>query len=94
MAFFLVFVFILTISVGTIATRRRLLPPQQQSTPSLRADDGDVRVPNLSQNDGENSEASTWEPKIEPLDDFDWKATPPMKLRPFRPTYHITMGVL
>ncbi|GAB1317384.1 hypothetical protein MFIFM68171_07594 [Madurella fahalii] len=30
---------------------------------------------------------------IEPLADFDWKATPPMKLRPFKPTYHITMAL-
>lgn len=32
-------------------------------------------------------------PSIEPLGNFDWKTTRPMKLRPFKPTYHITMGV-
>jgi hypothetical protein len=29
---------------------------------------------------------------IEPLHDFDWESTPPMKLRPFKPKYHLTMG--
>lgn len=29
---------------------------------------------------------------IEPLNDFDWESTPPMKLRPFKPKYHLTMG--
>jgi hypothetical protein len=29
---------------------------------------------------------------IEPLNDFDWKTTPPLKLRPFKPKYHLTMG--
>ena len=29
---------------------------------------------------------------IEPLHDLDWKATPPLKLRPFKPKYHLTMG--
>lgn len=29
---------------------------------------------------------------IEPLLDFDWKSTQPIKLRPFKPKYHLTMG--
>jgi hypothetical protein len=29
---------------------------------------------------------------INPLPDFDWRATPPIKLRPFKPKYHLTMG--
>jgi hypothetical protein len=29
---------------------------------------------------------------IEPLRNFDWKSTPPLKLRPFKPKYHLTMG--
>ena len=29
---------------------------------------------------------------IEPLHDFDWSSTPPLKLRPFKPKYHLTMG--
>ncbi|KAI5463553.1 hypothetical protein BGZ63DRAFT_381716 [Mariannaea sp. PMI_226] len=30
---------------------------------------------------------------IEPLDDFDWKNSQRRKLRPFKPTYHITMAI-
>ncbi|KAM0721264.1 hypothetical protein Q7P37_003552 [Cladosporium fusiforme] len=30
---------------------------------------------------------------IEPLHDFDWRTTEPMKLRPFKLTYHLTMGL-
>jgi hypothetical protein len=29
---------------------------------------------------------------INPLSDFDWKSTPPIKIRPFKPRYHLTMG--
>lgn len=31
---------------------------------------------------------------IEPLHDFDWKTAPKRQLRPFKPTYHITMGMV
>ncbi|KAF6844615.1 hypothetical protein CMUS01_00905 [Colletotrichum musicola] len=31
---------------------------------------------------------------IEPLSDFDWQQSPPAKHRPFKPVYHITMGML
>ncbi len=31
---------------------------------------------------------------IEPLPNFDWQATAPLQLRPFKPTYNITMGTL
>ncbi|KAG8156737.1 hypothetical protein KVR01_013342 [Diaporthe batatas] len=30
---------------------------------------------------------------VEPLTTFDWKATKPLSLRPFKPVYHITMAV-
>jgi hypothetical protein len=29
---------------------------------------------------------------IDPLPDFDWESTPPIKIRPFKPKYHLTMG--
>ncbi|KAH6966017.1 hypothetical protein EDB82DRAFT_318629 [Fusarium venenatum] len=32
-------------------------------------------------------------PIIEPLHDFDWKTAPKRQLRPFKPTYHITMAI-
>ena len=33
-------------------------------------------------------------PDIEEQPDFDWKTTEPLKLRPFKPKYHLTMGEL
>ncbi|KAJ4011447.1 hypothetical protein NW752_008445 [Fusarium irregulare] len=32
-------------------------------------------------------------PIIEPLHNFDWKTAPRRQLRPFKPTYHITMAI-
>ena len=29
---------------------------------------------------------------IEPLSDFDWSTTPPARIRPFKPKFHLTMG--
>jgi hypothetical protein len=29
---------------------------------------------------------------IDPLSNFDWQATEVLKLRPFKPKYHLTMG--
>jgi len=41
----------------------------------------------VSSNDG------TDPAKILPLSDFDWRTTPPLKIRPFKPKYHLTMGI-
>ena len=30
---------------------------------------------------------------IEPLKNFDWSTTTPMRIRPFKSKYHITMGI-
>lgn len=30
--------------------------------------------------------------KFEPLKDFDWRTTAPLRLRPWKPKYHLTMG--
>ncbi|KAJ9295423.1 hypothetical protein DTO271G3_5879 [Paecilomyces variotii] len=32
-------------------------------------------------------------PPIEPLEDFNWETTEPLKFRPFKPKYHLTMGL-
>lgn len=32
-------------------------------------------------------------PTIEPLPSFDWENEEPLQLRPFKPIYHITMGM-
>ena len=31
---------------------------------------------------------------IEPLKNFDWSTTTPMRIRPFKSKYHITMGIV
>lgn len=31
---------------------------------------------------------------ITPLSDLDWEHEAPLSLRPFKPTYHLTMGML
>lgn len=31
-------------------------------------------------------------PPVEPLPDFDWKTKEPIKIRPFKPKYHLTMS--
>ncbi|KJK64942.1 Protein of unknown function DUF3445 [Aspergillus parasiticus SU-1] len=32
-------------------------------------------------------------PPVEPLPDFDWKTKEPIKIRPFKPKYHLTMSI-
>lgn len=32
-------------------------------------------------------------PHVTPLSSFDWSSTSPLKLRPFKPRYHLTMGI-
>ncbi|KAK0724650.1 hypothetical protein B0H67DRAFT_479811 [Lasiosphaeris hirsuta] len=41
---------------------------------------------------GESQQEGLFSQGIEPLENFDWRATEPHKLRPFKPKYHITMG--
>lgn len=31
-------------------------------------------------------------PPVEPLPDFEWQKKEPLKLRPFKPKYHLTMS--
>jgi hypothetical protein len=47
---------------------------------------------NEKKNVSEQEDALKAYQDIEPLHDFDWESTPPMKLRPFKPKYHLTMG--
>jgi len=49
--------------------------------------------PSSVKSDVEKKPSSESWPPIEPLPDFDWKTTPPIKLRPFKPIYHINMGM-
>jgi hypothetical protein len=32
-------------------------------------------------------------PPIETLENFDWRAVEPLQLRPFKSTFHVTMGM-
>lgn len=43
----------------------------------------------------EDGKAETGDPyqDIQPLYDFDWSTTPPIRIRPFKPKYHLTMGM-
>jgi len=49
--------------------------------------------PSSVKSDVEKKPSSESWPPIEPLPDFDWKTTPPIKLRPFKPIYHINMAI-
>lgn len=40
---------------------------------------------------GEDKEVDPYH-SLEPLQDFDWSSTEPIKIRPFKPKYHLTMG--
>ncbi|KAB8213483.1 hypothetical protein BDV33DRAFT_196900 [Aspergillus novoparasiticus] len=33
-------------------------------------------------------------PPVEPLPDFNWKTKEPIKIRPFKPKYHLTMSII
>lgn len=86
MAFLFAFVLIVVVLAATVARRRRV--------PSSLAAGNDAKL-SVSAEDEKRGESNTTvkSPEIEPLPDFDWQATPPTQLRPFRPTYNITMGM-
>ncbi|KAL2072619.1 hypothetical protein VTL71DRAFT_11962 [Oculimacula yallundae] len=48
---------------------------------------GDKKVSHFQ----ENNDCTTDPFKIEPLPYFDWQTTPPLKIRPFKSKYHLTM---
>ncbi len=86
MAFLLALVVIAVMVVAAIACRRRETAPSSSR--------GDSKVPPVkNEKINESNKISKCRPDIEALPDFDWQATPPMKLRPFKPTYNITMGI-
>ncbi|PKY05821.1 hypothetical protein P168DRAFT_326131 [Aspergillus campestris IBT 28561] len=53
------------------------------------------RNPTLDPNSPENTphNANNGYPPIEPLPGFNWEATEPLSFRPFKPKYHLTMGL-
>jgi hypothetical protein len=88
MAFLYALVVILGVVVATFARRRRGLSLTDKVQPRLGAS-----WRGGSGNIDENNKASESASTIEPLTEFDWEVTPPLKLRPFKPTYNITMSV-
>lgn len=59
------------------------------SSPSV-----DEKTPFLHGSTGDQQNEKTDEVAIVHLSGFDWKTTEPLKLRPFKPKYHITMGTV
>ncbi|KAB8241859.1 hypothetical protein BDV35DRAFT_384531 [Aspergillus flavus] len=48
---------------------------------------------NCTPNPTSDNESQKTYPPIEPLPDFNWEATEPLKFRPFKPKYHLTMAL-
>ncbi|KAK3386300.1 hypothetical protein B0T20DRAFT_449352 [Sordaria brevicollis] len=84
-------------------TRRRgwtsSSPPSPSSSPSV----GDVdektslihhgKAKKGGKEEKRNEDEGRIEVRIEPLKDFDWKTTEPLRFRPFKEMYHITMAL-
>ncbi len=88
MAVLVALLLILAFAVAAVVRRRSSPSP----TPIIHPDSKPVKY----ESENGTPRTATPEPKpddIEPLPDFDWQATPPLQLRPFKPTYNITMGV-
>ncbi|KAK4241195.1 hypothetical protein C8A03DRAFT_12527 [Achaetomium macrosporum] len=87
MAFVYALVLIVSVLVAAYARRRREL--------CLR-DKAQLRPGTSSRGEREKTDENTKSEltsTIEPLRDFDWQVTRPLKLRPFKPTYNITMAI-
>ncbi|PQE27970.1 HRQ family 2 protein [Rutstroemia sp. NJR-2017a WRK4] len=54
-----------------------------------------MRIPRRGMTDFEDEKASKAkdDTSIIPLEEFDWRTTEPVKIRPFKPKYHLTMGL-
>ena len=44
-------------------------------------------------NDDQDGVEPNCYPPVEPLPDFDWKTKEPIRIRPFKPKYHLTMSM-
>lgn len=87
---------VLIIMMTTVAGWHLGSRHRQQSLTRSHRGDPKAAAANTGTNATEHgmTKADGPRPKITigPLADFDWSNTPPMKLRPFKPTYYITMG--
>ncbi|KAL2129106.1 hypothetical protein VTI74DRAFT_8223 [Chaetomium olivicolor] len=93
MSFVLASLLLLSVVVAAIAGRRRWLLLRQKPISRSHARNDSKLVPPAQGETKGGSTTSELAVKIEPLPDFDWRTTPPMKLRPFKPTYNITMAI-
>lgn len=59
--------------------------------PSRAASRNDRTDEKVSSSDNKKDQTDPYS-DIEPLPSFDWATTEPLKLRPFKKTYHLTMG--
>ncbi|KAA8629705.1 hypothetical protein SMACR_12077 [Sordaria macrospora] len=64
---------------------------QDEKTPLIHDRGNTVSQRNENEKNGKTAQDEA--PKIVPLPDFNWKTTEPLKFRPFKPRYHITMAL-
>ncbi|KAK4247559.1 hypothetical protein C7999DRAFT_41104 [Corynascus novoguineensis] len=91
-----IFILLLLASLiaATITRRRRRPSPPQQPKSALPVDSGDAKSSSPAKDcGGHERKGNDYEPVIEPLKDFKWNTTPPLKLRPIKSTYNITMAI-
>lgn len=96
---FLLFSILFVLAVATLViARSRLIQKRQQSntqwSPSEEKTKSGIHpTSTIPVSPPQTPLVKVTEPiHIEPLSDFDWTTVEPEKHRPFKPTYHITMG--
>ncbi|KAI9815267.1 MAG: hypothetical protein M1827_002747 [Pycnora praestabilis] len=52
-----------------------------------------TRSPERKSSEKQQSLEEKTDSPIQPLPDFDWQTTEPLQIRPFKPRYHLTMGL-
>ncbi|KAK4142894.1 uncharacterized protein C8A04DRAFT_12809 [Dichotomopilus funicola] len=88
----LVFIFTLSIAVVVI-TRHRPWSRHRYQFPNSHIDSSEKSTSVGDDKENEDGNPPKWGSGIEPLDGFDWRATPPLKLRPFKPIFNVTMAI-
>jgi len=98
MAFLLLSILFVLAVATLVVARSRSSQKDQQTTPQWSLSEEKtgfgLRTPSpITISPPKTPEVKGTEPiHIEPLPDFDWTTVEPEKHRPFKPTYHITMG--
>ncbi|KFY01814.1 hypothetical protein O988_02539 [Pseudogymnoascus sp. VKM F-3808] len=81
------FTVLLTVCTFLLTKRCRNVPPLSALDGPTAVEKGGIKGFNYSQN------PLTALGHVEQLDGFDWKTTEPLKHRPFKPKYHLTMAL-